>query len=198
MFYDYRDDRRRDRDYDDRDRGRDVLRPDREPHDLRDRYDDRDRRRFEEERRFGFGDGQRREDRFDPRYDEGPDQGGGAGVRGPAYDFGRTDRRYSIEDTRRALPMEETDRLISSEKVEGTAVYDMTGRRIGEVRSFMVEKRSGRVAYAIVRVRGGFVSGETYRPVDWNDLHYHERLDGYQIDVERRELRRDRSFEEGR
>lgn len=190
MFNDYRDDRRHDRDYDDRDRGRDFLRSD------RDRYDDRDQRRYDEERRFGFGDGQRRDDRFDSRHDDRQDEG--AGGRGGAYEFGRTDRRYSIEDTRRALPMEETDRLISSEKVEGTAVYDMTGRRIGEVRSFMVEKRSGRVAYAVVRIRGGFISGETYRPVDWDDLHYHERLDGYQVDVERRELRRDRSFEEGR
>lgn len=173
---------------------RDERRDDRDAYD-RERYDARDRRAFEE-RRFGPDDDRRDRRWADDRDGRRPRPiGDGPAGRGAAYDFGRTDRRYSLDDTRRALPMEETDRLIASDKVEGTAVYDLTGRRVGEVTCFMVEKRAGRVAYAVVRIRGGFVSGETYRPVDWADLHYHERLDGYQIDTDRHDLRRDRSFE---
>lgn len=111
------------------------------------------------------------------------------------YDFGRTDRRYSLNDTRRRLPREETERLIASDKVEGAPVYDLRGRRVGEVENFMVDKRSGQVEYAVIRVRGGLFSGQAYRPVDWMDLEYDERLDGYRVDVERRALRHDRDFE---
>ena len=38
---------------------------------------------------------------------------------------------------------DETDQLISSTKVEGTAVYNRQGERLGTVASFMVNKRSG-------------------------------------------------------
>ena len=39
---------------------------------------------------------------------------------------------------------EETSRLIASNKVEGTAVYDPHGRRLGSIYNFMVDKRTGR------------------------------------------------------
>lgn len=176
-----------------------------------------DRRRFDHEPRYAgargrFDDEPRyADDRGDSRWrDEGPtpherrgfddrgrDEDRSERERG-RFDFGRPDRRYSLEDTRRSLPREETERLIASDKVEGAAVYDMHGRRIGEVKNFMVQKRSGQVEYAVVRVRGGFLAGETYRPVDWAALRYDDRLDGYQIDLERSELRGDRSFEQWR
>jgi sporulation protein YlmC with PRC-barrel domain len=37
----------------------------------------------------------------------------------------------------------ETGDLIASDKVEGTAVYDRNGTKLGSVYNFMVEKRSG-------------------------------------------------------
>jgi sporulation protein YlmC with PRC-barrel domain len=44
---------------------------------------------------------------------------------------------------------EETSQLIASDKVEGTAVYNHNGDRLGSVYNFMVNKRSGQVAYAV-------------------------------------------------
>ena len=35
---------------------------------------------------------------------------------------------------------EETDRLIASNKVDGTAVYDRQGERLGSIYNFMVDK----------------------------------------------------------
>ena len=35
---------------------------------------------------------------------------------------------------------DETDRLIASNKVEGTAVYDRQGERLGSVHNLMVDK----------------------------------------------------------
>lgn len=114
------------------------------------------------------------------------------------YDLGTADWRYSRADTRRRLPREETDTLICSAKVEGTAVYDPDGKKLGRVETVMLHKTTGRVEYAVVRLPGGLVSGETYRPVPWADLRYDEAAGGYQIDADRQALKRDRSFETGR
>ena len=51
----------------------------------------------------------------------------------------------------RPLEADETDRLISSEKVDGTAVYDRTGGRLGTVHHLMIDKYNGHVEYVIWR-----------------------------------------------
>lgn len=40
---------------------------------------------------------------------------------------------------------DETNRLIASNKVDGTAVYNRQGDRLGTVYNFMVDKRQGTV-----------------------------------------------------
>ena len=40
--------------------------------------------------------------------------------------------------------IDETNRLIASNKVEGTAVYNRQGEKLGTVYNFMVDKRSGK------------------------------------------------------
>src|SRR3984893_5390128 len=54
------------------------------------------------------------------------------------------------------LANDETDRLISSDKVEGTPVYNPKGERLGKVHHLMIDKYSGRVAYAVMSF-GGFL-----------------------------------------
>ena len=46
--------------------------------------------------------------------------------------------------------------LIESDHIEGTAVYDASGKRIGTVKRLVIEKVSGHVAYAITSF-GGFL-----------------------------------------
>ena len=50
----------------------------------------------------------------------------------------------------------ETGRLIASDKVEGTAVYNRQGEHLGSVHNFMVDKRTGQVEYAVLSF-GGFL-----------------------------------------
>ena len=50
----------------------------------------------------------------------------------------------------------ETNELISSDKVEGTAVYDRNGNKLGTISNVMLDKRSGQVAYAVLSF-GGFL-----------------------------------------
>jgi hypothetical protein len=48
----------------------------------------------------------------------------------------------------------ETVSLIGSDKVEGTAVYGADDNRIGSVQRIMIDKMSGKVAYAVVSFGG--------------------------------------------
>jgi hypothetical protein len=59
----------------------------------------------------------------------------------------------------------ETRDLIASDKVEGTAVYNGTGDRLGTVYNFMVDKHSGQVAYAVLSFGGFLRMGSSYHPL---------------------------------
>ena len=82
----------------------------------------------------------------------------------------------------------ETGDLIASDKVEGTAVYDRNGTKLGSVYNFMVEKRSGQVAYAVLSFGGFLGMGSSYHPLPWNQLTYEPAQGGYVVDLTREQL----------
>lgn len=78
---------------------------------------------------------------------------------------------------------DETNRLIASNKVEGTAVYNRAGDRLGTVYNFMVDKRSGQVEYAVMSFGGFLGIGEEYSPLPWDQLTYDTDQGGYVVDL---------------
>ena len=87
-----------------------------------------------------------------------------------------------------AVETDETDRLIASNKVEGTAVYGSDGDKLGHVYNFMVDKRSGKVEYAVLGFGGLFGMGENYHPLPWNSLTYDTGKGGYVVNVSKDRL----------
>lgn len=83
------------------------------------------------------------------------------------------------------LATEETNRLIASNKVEGTSVYNRAGEKLGSIYNFMVEKRSGRVEYAVLQFGGLFGLGSDYYPLPWEVLTYETDQGGYVIDLDK-------------
>ncbi len=77
----------------------------------------------------------------------------------------------------------ETASLIGSDKVEGTAVYGPDKNKIGSVQRIMLDKISGKVAYAVVSFGGFLGIGEDYYPMPWSKLRYDTGLGGYRVDV---------------
>ncbi|HWJ68464.1 MAG TPA: PRC-barrel domain-containing protein [Sphingobium sp.] len=86
------------------------------------------------------------------------------------------------------LVTEESNRLISSEKVDGTAVYSRDGERLGSVKSFMVDKRSGKAEYAVLQFGGLFGIGSDYYPIPWDMLAYDVDQGGYVVDIDKEKL----------
>lgn len=87
------------------------------------------------------------------------------------------------------LEARETERLIGSDKVEGTNVVRPNGETIGEIERVMIDKRSGQVAYAVMSFGGFLGMGEDYYPLPWSMLTYDENLDGYVVDLTEEQLR---------
>jgi hypothetical protein len=102
---------------------------------------------------------------------------------------------FGYDDRHEGLPIDETSRLIGSNKVEGTAVYARDGRRLGSIYNFMVDKRSGKVEYAVMTYGGFLGMGTRYYPMPWDILSYDTRLSGYRVDMLERDLERAPSFD---
>src|SRR3954453_8038244 len=83
------------------------------------------------------------------------------------------------------VAVNETDRLISSDKVEGTSVYNRAGDSLGSVYTVMIDKYSGQVAYAVMSFGGFLGIGERYHPLPWKALTYDTGLGGYGVGVRR-------------
>jgi sporulation protein YlmC with PRC-barrel domain len=87
------------------------------------------------------------------------------------------------------IARDETAALISSDKVEGTPVYRSNGDKIGRVETVMLDKRSGRVAYAVMSFGGFLGLGEDHYPLPWSLLTYNERLGGYEVNISEEQLK---------
>ena len=77
----------------------------------------------------------------------------------------------------------ETVSLIGSDKVEGTAVYGRDVQKIGTVQRVMIDKISGKIAYAVVSFGGFLGMGEEYFPMPWAALKYDTGLEGYRVNM---------------
>ena len=78
--------------------------------------------------------------------------------------------------------------VISSDKVEGTAVYNTEGKKLGSIDDLMIDKRTGEVRYAVVEF-GGFLGMGTDRyPLPWRVLKYSNDKGGYVVPLEKAAL----------
>ena len=91
----------------------------------------------------------------------------------------------TYSDTQDGIETRETGDMISSRKVEGTAVYGRDAERLGSIESFMVNKLSGQVEYAVLQFGGLFGIGSEFYPVPWNHLRYSNEHGGYIVDLDR-------------
>lgn len=81
------------------------------------------------------------------------------------------------------LRSDEAYNLISAAKVRGTKVYNIAGEKAGKVEDVMIDKVSGKVAYATVIFDGFFGMGQQRRALPWAVLTYDTNQDGYVVNA---------------
>ena len=83
----------------------------------------------------------------------------------------------------------ETTRLIASDKVEGTPMRNTAGHKVGTIERVMIDKRSGKVAYAVMSFGGFLGMGQDYVTLPWHVLRYSDDLDAYELNIDPDRLR---------
>jgi sporulation protein YlmC with PRC-barrel domain len=84
--------------------------------------------------------------------------------------------------------LQESTTVISAKDVDGVAVYNFAGERLGAIDDVMIDKKSGRVAYAVLSFGGFLGIGNDYYPLPWSLLEYDTAKGGYVVNLDRRQL----------
>lgn len=93
-----------------------------------------------------------------------------------------------MSDHNTPAEVQPTNLLLASNKVDGTKVAGRDGDTIGSVHSFMINKRTGQVNYAVLSLGGFLGIGKSYYPLPFELLSYDHVADGYIVTIDRRLL----------
>jgi hypothetical protein len=80
-------------------------------------------------------------------------------------------------------------RLISSEDVHGTDVIGAEDEVVGEIDHLLIEKLSGRVAYAVMSFGGILGLAHSHYPIPWTALKYDPKAGGFRTGITEAQLR---------
>jgi hypothetical protein len=72
--------------------------------------------------------------------------------------------------------------------VDGTAVYGADQKKIGSIERVMIDKVSGKVAFAVLTFGGFLGMGEDFYPLPWSTLQYDTSLGGYRTNLTQEQL----------
>jgi sporulation protein YlmC with PRC-barrel domain len=85
-------------------------------------------------------------------------------------------------------PNDTSGRLIAADQVEGTRIYNSAGENLGNVEDVMIDKVSGRIAYAVVGFGGFLGMGNRHYPLPWETLKYDANMGGFVVNLDKRTL----------
>ena len=78
--------------------------------------------------------------------------------------------------------------VISSDRVNGTNVYNPNGDKLGSIDSLMIDKLTGKVRYAVMEFGGFLGIGTDLYPLPWDTLKYDPDKGGYVVSVTKERL----------
>lgn len=98
------------------------------------------------------------------------------------------DRRTQF-DRSRPIARDNSDNLISSDRVEGTKVFSTDGEELGSIDHVMIGKLSGRIEYTVMSFGGFLGMNEKFFPIPWDALDYDTDKDGYVVNIDKDRLK---------
>jgi PRC-barrel domain len=108
--------------------------------------------------------------------------------------MGKQNMGTFLNEDSNEVGQKETISLIAASKVTGTNVYNPQGDSLGSIHDVMLDKKSGKVSYAILSFGGFLGIGENYHPLPWHVLAYSERFGGYVVSLDRSTLEHSPSY----
>lgn len=105
----------------------------------------------------------------------------------------RTDARPTTRD----MTAPTAGNLIAGGRVSGTSVYALDAEHIGSIEDVMLDKATGKVAYAVLSFGGFLGIGSKHYPLPWDMLRYDTSLGGYVVKLDKVRLENAPAVEEG-
>ncbi|MBI1890079.1 MAG: PRC-barrel domain-containing protein [Burkholderiales bacterium] len=90
------------------------------------------------------------------------------------------------------------ERQHRASKIIGTDVYDLQGKKIGEVRDVVLNPKQGNIDYAVVSFGGVMGVGSKYFAVPWNSLQATSDATRYMLNVDKDALKSAPGFDKNR
>lgn len=87
--------------------------------------------------------------------------------------------------------------VISSDRVNGTNVYNPNGDKLGAIDSLMIDKLTGKIRYAVMQFGGFLGIGSDLYPLPWDSLKYEPSQGGYVVSVTKERLENAPHYEGG-
>jgi hypothetical protein len=78
--------------------------------------------------------------------------------------------------------------VITSDRVAGTDVFNPAGDSLGSIDYLVIDKRSGRIRYAVMEFGGILGMGADRFPLPWSMLRYDVDKEGYVVPLEKEQL----------
>lgn len=73
--------------------------------------------------------------------------------------------------------------LIPAKRVNGCAVFNQANEKIGQIEDIAIDKKTGKVAYAILSFGGFLGLGGKHQPLPWSVLTYDADQTGYVVPI---------------
>jgi hypothetical protein len=93
------------------------------------------------------------------------------------------------------LTVGQFDRVVSADRVNGSAVYSRAGDVLGKVDHLLIDKVTGKIAYAIIVIAAAGCNGGRRQALPWSVLTYDPLMAGYLVNLDRRMLENGPTFE---
>jgi sporulation protein YlmC with PRC-barrel domain len=78
--------------------------------------------------------------------------------------------------------------MVTSTDVNGTAVFGVDGTEVGTIDHLVIDKTSGKVAYAVMGFGGFLGMGQDHHPIPWSSLRYDQVKGGYSTNITQDQL----------
>ena len=81
-----------------------------------------------------------------------------------------------------------TRSMVSSDDVNGTTVFGTDGTEVGTIDHLIIDKQSGKVAYAVMAFGGFLGMGQDEHQIPWGALKYDTSKGGYVTNITQEQL----------
>ena len=78
--------------------------------------------------------------------------------------------------------------FVSSSDVNGTDVYGRDGEKVGTIDHLVIDKQSGKIAYAVMAFGGFLGMGVDHHSIPWSALHFNVDLGGFSTKITQEQL----------